>query len=184
MEFVEQLLPTIVHHRTKLKLYRSSIKAFYQLFDAVHIDIDFSENLTLDVKWELQSLHWVKQQITVHSGIVKCNGEKVYHPYISDTKVHDQGFVKLALMEMLDTTVMPDEAPILIESDNCLAQYKFCHHFVDMQNLVDRFLRIVIRIFGVEGHGKGEVDHVGGVAKIAVWQQIAQGELFVSAAGV
>ena len=43
MEFVEQLLPTIVHHRNKLKLYRSSIKAFYQLFDAVHIDIDFSD---------------------------------------------------------------------------------------------------------------------------------------------
>ena len=83
MEFVEQLLPTIVHHQNKLKLYRSSIKAFYQLFDAVHIDIDFSENLTLDVKWESQSLHWVKQQITVHSGIEVQWGKSV--PPISVT---------------------------------------------------------------------------------------------------
>ena len=167
-----------------LKLYRLSIKTFYQLFVAVHLDIDFSENLTLGIKFEPQSLHWVKKQIIVHSGIVKCNGEKTYHPYVSDCKTHDQAFVKLVVTEMLDSTYMPDDAVILIESDNCSSQYKSCHHFVDMQDLADKFKRRVIRVFGIAGHGKGEVDHVGGVAKVAVRQEVAGGEIFTVASEV
>ena len=99
--FTDALLPEITYHQNMLKLYRSSIKTFYQLFPAVHLDIDFSENLTIEVKFEPLSLHWVKQQITVHSGIVNVNGEKWYHPYVSDSRVHDQAFVKLALIAML-----------------------------------------------------------------------------------
>ena len=78
----------------------------------------------LGIKFEPQSLHWVKKQITVQSGIVKCNGEKTYHPYVSDCKTHDQAIVKLVVTEMLDSTYMPDDAVILIESDNCSSQYK------------------------------------------------------------
>ena len=99
--FTDALLPEITYHQNMLKLYRSSIKMFYQLFPAVHLDIDFSENLTIEVKFEPLSLHWVKQQITVHSGIVNVNVEKSYHPYVSDSRVHDQAFVKLAMIAML-----------------------------------------------------------------------------------
>ena len=67
---------------------------------------------TLEIK-EPQSLHWVKQQVTVHSGISKCCGEKVYHPYISNDKVHDQCFVKLAVENTLDSIEIPDGVPII-----------------------------------------------------------------------
>ena len=127
LEFIGKILPKIIHHRNMLKLNRSSIKPFYQLFLGARIDIDLSENLTLGIKFEPQSLHWVKQQITIHSGIVKCDGEKTYHPYVSDTKNHDQAFVKLAVTEMLENTNMPDQAPIIVETDNCKAQYNSCH---------------------------------------------------------
>ena len=93
--FTDALLPEITYHQNMLKLYRSSIKMFYQLFPAVHLDIDFSENLTIEVKFEPLSLHWV------HSGIVNINVEKSYHPYVSDSRVHDQAFVKLAMIAML-----------------------------------------------------------------------------------
>ena len=184
VEFIGNILPKINHHRNMLKLYRSSIKSFYQLFLGARIDIDFSENLTLGIKFEPQSLHWGKKQITIHSGIVKCDGEKSYHPYVNDIKKHDQAFVKLAVTEMLENTNMPDLAPIIVESDNCKAQYKSCHHYIDMQNVLDKFKCMLIRIFGIEGHGKGEVDHVGGVVKVAVRQQIARGDLFTTASEV
>ena len=53
-----------------------------------------------------------------------------------------------------------------------------------MQDLADKFKRRVIRVFGIAGHGKGEVDHVGGVAKVAVRQEVARGELFTVASEV
>ena len=96
------------------KLYWSSIKTFYQLFAAVHLDIDFPENLTIGVKFEIQLLRWVKQQITVHSGIVKVNGGKSYHPYVNDSRVHDQTFVKIAMTEMIQSTDVPDDAVTVI----------------------------------------------------------------------
>ena len=56
------------------------------MFDSLFIDIDFSENLKLPVKFEPQSLHWCHEAITMHSGIVKLHREKSYHPYVSDDK--------------------------------------------------------------------------------------------------
>ena len=37
----------------------------------------------------------------------------------------------------------------------------------------------IARMCGIAGHGKGEVDHVGDVAKVAVRRQIARGEVFL-----
>lgn len=165
--FAESLLPNIIHHRNHLRHYRNTIKVFRENFDAAFLDIDFSQNLKLPVKFEPQSMHWHKDAVTVHSGITKFHGEKVYHPYIADDKKHDQKFVKLVLQEMIQSL---DSLPQLcvIESDNCNSQYKSAQHFQDIQSLADTFNFSIIRIFSVAGHGKGEVDHVGGLAKCAI----------------
>ena len=130
------------------------------------------------MKYEPQSLHWHKHQITIHSGIVKCNGEKSYHPYVSDSRVHDQAFVKLVSTEMLESVAIPDDVIIIIESDNCSAQYKSSQHFSDMQDISNKYNKTLIQVYGIAGHGKGEVDHVGGVAKVAIRQEISRGQLF------
>ena len=49
----------------------------HEAFQCASLDIDFSENLTVLVKEEPQSLHWSNDKITVHSGILKCRGDKV-----------------------------------------------------------------------------------------------------------
>ena len=89
--------------------------------------------------------------------------------------------IKLAMIEMIEGMNAPDDAVIFIESDNCSGQYKSSHHFTDMQHFANKFNHTVIRVFCIAGHGKGEVDHVGWVAKIAVPQHIVRGELFTSA---
>ena len=33
----------------------------------------------------------------------------------------------------------------------------------------------IVRVFGVAGHGKGEVDHVGGLAKVAIRRHVGTG---------
>ena len=124
LDFISNLLPKIINHRNQLKHYRYSIKSFHDLFDALNIDIDFSENLLVPVKYEPQSLHWSHKQVTIHSGILKLNGEKSYHPYISEDRQHDQSFVKIVIEEMLNTVDKKLPGICVIESDNCSAQYK------------------------------------------------------------
>ena len=70
-------------------------------------DIDFSENLTIGIKYEPQSCHWFNIQVSVISGIVKFKSEKTYHPYVSDSRVHDQFFSKQALKEMISSSDIP-----------------------------------------------------------------------------
>ena len=131
-------------------------------------------------------MHWVKQQIYVHSGILKLDEVKEYHPYVSDSRTHDQAFVKVAVDEMLNssTSNIPEDKNFSNESDNCTGQYKSSHHFSDMQSLTNKHLRMVIRIFSIANPGKGEVDYVGGLAKVAVRQEIARGQIFTTATDV
>ena len=133
MEFIEEMLPKFIHHRNQLRLYRNAIHKFYEMFDCAALDIDFSENLTLLYKEEIQSVYYSKKQLTFHSGILKCNGTKSYHIYISDSRIHDQSFVKLSVDEMVAKAGPLSFEKIIIESDNCGSQYKSAQHFFDMQ---------------------------------------------------
>ena len=63
---------TIVFHRNHLHHYRHCYKELDGMFkQCASVDIDFSENFTVPVKFEPQSLHCCHQQVTVHSGILK-----------------------------------------------------------------------------------------------------------------
>ena len=155
IEFLRNMLPNIINHRNMLKLYRNIKGAFLNTLNAVYMDIDFSENLTIGIKWEPQETHWTKTQVTVHSGLVKLDEEKVYHPYISNSRLHDQVFVHQALEEMIERTNIPEDKRLLIESDNCSGQYKSSHHFFHLQSLSNQLNKIIIRLYGIAQHGKG-----------------------------
>ena len=59
---------------------------------------------------------------------------------------------------------VPEGSYIVIESDNCSSQYKSCAHFYGMQKLANQYNVNIVRVYGIAEHGKGEVDHVGGLA--------------------
>ena len=84
---------------------------------------------------------------------------------------------------MLSTCAIPerDNFCIVIESDNCSLQCKSAEHFHDLQSIADSMNKKIIRIYGIAGHGKEEVDHVGGIAKIAIRREIANGALLAHA---
>ena len=115
----------------------------------------------------------------MHSGILKLKREKSYHPYLSTNRKHDQHFLQLCILEILKkVTFSENPGYIVIESDNCIYQYKSSAHFHDMQMLANKFQVNVIRIFSIAEHGKGEVDHVGGLAKTTLRRAVAAGEFF------
>jgi len=179
LNFISNLLSKIIHHRNHLKHYRSTIHGFKECFNTLIIDIDFSENLSIPVKFEPQSLHWSHQQITVHSGLMKYLGTKSYHPYLSYDLKRDQQFVYCVLQQMLQEVDIQEGSTMVIESDNCKVQYKSTEHFDTIQALADFFKIDIIRVFGIPEHGKGEVDHVGGIAKTTIRREIATGAFFI-----
>ena len=67
---------------------------------------------------------------------------------------------------MLEESKLEEGETLVIESDNCTSQYKSVEHFDGLVKLAPRNNVKIIRIYGVAGHGKGEIDHVGGIAKV------------------
>ena len=66
VKFIDDMLPNIIHHRNQLKHYRNTVKAAINLFNCIEIDLDFSEKLTVALKYEPQSMHWTNSQLIVH----------------------------------------------------------------------------------------------------------------------
>ena len=178
VDYLDELLPKIVHHRNLLKNYRTVFPEVLQSFETLEIHVDFSENLVLNLPEEIHSMYYgcAKRVITVHSGLVHQDGEKQYHPHLSDDLAHDQTFVFCSLREILRSAHLYAGMTVIITSDNCCSQYKSAKNFTDLQALADEFNIKIIRIYGVAGHGKNEVDTVGGTAKIAlrtaIWRRI------------
>ena len=164
--FIDDLLPSILHHRNQLKNYRNTIKHLRDNIRGTFIDIDFSEKLKIPTQEQAQSQHWCEKTAIVHSGIMKEAGEKSYHAYLSDDVYQDQVFVNIVLDKMLEESKLEEGETLVIESDNCTSQYKSAEHFDGLVKLATRNNVKIIRIYGVAGHGKGEVDHVGGIAKV------------------
>ena len=83
LNFLEELLPKIIHHRNLFKNYRTNLDTVINSIENItEVGLDFSENITLPVNKEPQSLHWAgcKEQKTVHSGITKVGGTKNIPP--------------------------------------------------------------------------------------------------------
>ena len=136
IDLIAQWLRKIMHHRNQLNHYRNTIHSFRDNFNAVFLDTDFSENLKVQIKSEPQSLNWSHEQVTVHSGIMKINGEKIYYPTLSEDKKHNQAFVRTAVSTMVSKFEEYDCC--LIKSDNC-HHYKSAESFHDSQDFANKW---------------------------------------------
>ena len=155
INFISELLSDIIFYRNHLKHYRNSHLDVYGFYDNCSIiDADFAESLSVPVKFEPQSMQWSHQQVTIHSRILKVKGEKSYHPYFSDDRLHNSTFNDIAIKEMLTSTDVQESDAIIIERDNYTTQYKSASHFFKLQQLSDVFCKPIICIWSIAGHGK------------------------------
>ena len=93
-------------------------------------------------------------------------------------KKHDQTFVtrpQRNARNSEDQTVKNIPHSCIIESGKCSSQYKSAQHFDNIQNICNMIGVPIIRLFSVTGHGKGEVNHVEGLAKSSTRQYVGAG---------
>ena len=180
LAFIYNLLGNLIHHRNLLKHFRSCYPLMKDSLSSrsFFISADFSENLLIPLYKEPQSLHWSKKMVSIHCSVVKEGDKKSYYGHISDDVIHDQSFVISVMISTIQAEIKSFADTILIQSDNCASQYKSAESFYDLQNLSNNFGRRVIRVYGVAGHGKSEVDSVGGTLKIAVRRAVSCGSYF------
>ena len=81
LNFIDEILAKIIHHGNLLSNFRSAYPKILQSLPTTEFNIDFSENLTLVLPQEIQSMHWgqAKTNVTVQSGLLKKEGIKQYH---------------------------------------------------------------------------------------------------------
>ena len=133
-----------------------------------YIELDFSHNLALRPKHEVQSAHFSGKQFSLHCAIAEPFDRR-YH--FHDTK-HDSIFVDQVLRYLLTGYGISNE-DLLIQSDKASFQYKNKNSFGLLLKLANEFNIRIIRTYGAAGHGKGAIDGMSsfGVKNI-FWRDI------------
>ena len=185
-EFIAGIIEKFVSHSNDA--IHDKIYWEYWLETIVHqrplIVTDFSENLSLPLQQEPQSLYWLRKQVSILSGIITAcrdtEEQKIYLGHFSQDRDHDQVYVRLALENMIPLFLSEDDTHIFIHSDNA-THFKSSENYADIQELCNSLQITIIRSFGVPGHGKGEIDSCGGHIKTACRKGIEHGVSIKSA---
>ena len=120
--------------------------------------MDFSQNIALMPKDEVQSAHFSGKQQSLHCSIVIDETDVVSYDYhLSDDTGHDPSFVDEVLNDIFSRSKIRNET-IILKSDNAGNQYKDKYAFAYYQNLSNKCQVRIVRLYGAAGHGKGLID--------------------------
>ena len=141
-------------------------KAFWPKFQSECpvpiLHLDYSENVKLTPKNEVQSAHFSGRQHTLHCCVhYKTNTAKdhefIYH--LSDDTTHDAVMTFAVLEDLLEKCPnIVQSGTLVIRSDNSSTQYKSRYTFAAMVQLAIKYDIDIFWIYGAPGHGRGLVD--------------------------
>ena len=158
-EIVKKLLDrgeSYLRHRSHVDNIAAVLPMIRESFSGKCIELDFSKNLALKPKHEVQDAHFSGKQYSLHcSSVEHGDNECVYR--LSDDTNHEPVFANEVLEDIFKRWNIKDET-IIIKSDNAPTQYKNKFAFQSMINLSNKYNVRVIRIYGAAGHGKGLID--------------------------
>ena len=141
-------------HRTFVENMSSAFPEMKSNYDGKYIELDFSQNLALRPKDEVQSTHFSGKQLTLHCSIVNPVNNR-YHFHLSDDTNHDSIFVDHVIRDIIDKYNIQNE-DLWIQSDNASSQYKNKYSFGVLNKLASEFNLRIIRTYGAAR--KGAID--------------------------
>ena len=137
------------------------------------IQVDFSENYSLQQQGEIQSAYWSQQQLTLFTVCVWTHDSNKSMVFVSDDLDHDKTSVLVFLHKLLaELTDKETIKNVDIFSDGPSSQFK--------NQYVFNFLPVLRELYHLESlnwhffatsHGKGAVDGIGGTVKRNVWME-------------
>ena len=91
-------------------------------YNGKYIELDFSQNLALSTKDEVQSAHFSRKQFTLYYAIIDPVVYR-YHFHLSDDTNHDGVFINHVIRDIINKYHTENE-DLQIQSDNTSSQYK------------------------------------------------------------
>ena len=148
--------PKHLKHRTYVDNCAAAFPLLKETYERKFTELDFSQNLSLRPKDEVQSAHFSGKQFTLHCSIVEPT-ENRYHYHLSDDTKHNPFFLDVVLRDIISKYKIQNE-DLWIQSDNAPSQYKNKHAFSLYQKLAEDLNLRITRTYGAAGHGKGVID--------------------------
>ena len=108
-------------HGIDLTCITAVLPMIRESFSGKYIELDFSENLALNPKHEVQDAHFSGKHYSLHCSIVEP-GENKYVYHLSDDTNDDPVFVNEVLEDIFKRWNIKDEI-IIIKSDNAPTRY-------------------------------------------------------------
>ena len=155
VEKLRGLSEKYLKHRTYFDNCTSVFPLLKESYSGKSIESDFSQNVSLRPKDEVQSAHFSGKQFTSHCAIVEPV-QYWYHYHISGDTKHNPFFVDYLVRDIAKCNIKDED--LWIQSDNSPTQYKNKHAFNLYQKLADDFNLPIVRTYGASGHGKGVID--------------------------
>jgi hypothetical protein len=151
----------------------------------IMIQIDFSENYTTKYAKEIQSTHFAKNQLSIHTGVyysrtIDNSLQSRSFATVSDNLDHQAHAVWVHMRPILTTILENKDVDTLhIYSDGPTSKYRN-HTNINfwLQTLINEFKQITKAtwIFSEPGHGKGPMDGVGGHLKKTADSHVLMGK--------
>ena len=173
-----------LHHRKVVDADRVGWPLLMEAAEELYVlHLDFSMNIAITPKKEVQAAHFSGKQYSLHCLILTNEklGINHYIYHLSDDTRHDWAFVHEILHDVFIQYDIKQQT-VIIKSDNYSEQYKCLNTFGSMVSLCDEFGLTVIRVYSPAGHGKGTIDAMSsfGVKSILMRDIVGQDVFFAN----
>ena len=106
-----------LRHRSHVANIKITLPLIHESFNGKCIEIDFSENIAMKPKFEVQDAHFSGKQYSLHCSVVKAGTQKYFY-HLSDDTTHDPEFVHKVLVDVFDK-VSTKTSMLLIQCRYC-----------------------------------------------------------------
>ena len=122
--------------------------------------MDYSMNVKLTEKNQVQSAHFSGRQQTLHDSLIQeQHGKYTYIYHLSDDTNHDSVMTSRIIEDnIINHPETISSGRLIMRSDNCSTQYKCCYVFKALLDLAKKYGIRIDWLFGEAVHGRGLID--------------------------
>ena len=147
-------------HRHNVLLDKMFWQKFLDSTDEPVTHLDYSQNIKLVEKNQIQSAHFSGRQHTLHDSLIQQKDKpNTYIYHLSDDTNHDN----VMTTEIINSIIQnhPEivaSGTLNLRSDNCSTQYKSKYVFHNFSKIASTLNITINWFFGEAGHGRGLID--------------------------